>query len=113
VSELVFAAFRALGTGPSKREVALVARALRESGDAKAIAMFEAAAADMRAGFDALAQIAEKAGAGPLTALDLLPEVLCPGWSPFPPGNERHAALERRVERVRSGRGRLPPAPGS
>jgi hypothetical protein len=33
VSELLYDAFRALGPGPARREVALVANALRESGD--------------------------------------------------------------------------------
>ena len=33
MSELLFNAFRALGPGPSRREVARVAQALRESGD--------------------------------------------------------------------------------
>jgi hypothetical protein len=34
VSSLLFNAFRALGPGPTRREVALVAQALRESGEA-------------------------------------------------------------------------------
>jgi hypothetical protein len=34
MSALLFNAFRALGPGPARREVALVAQALRESGDA-------------------------------------------------------------------------------
>jgi len=33
VSALLLNAFRALGSGPSRREIALVAKALRESGD--------------------------------------------------------------------------------
>jgi uncharacterized protein YoaH (UPF0181 family) len=36
MSELVFAAFQALGMGASRREIALVAQAIRESEDAEA-----------------------------------------------------------------------------
>lgn len=32
----------------------------------------------------AVTEIAERAGAGGLVALDLYPEVIRPGWSPFP-----------------------------
>ena len=38
MSELVFAAFKALGMGANKREVALVAKALRATGDADVFA---------------------------------------------------------------------------
>ena len=90
MSELVFAAFRALGMALTGRELALVARAIRESGDEKALALF-GARAGARTGprfrpraCAAIAEVAERAGAGGLVALDLYTEVTNPGWSPFP-----------------------------
>jgi hypothetical protein len=75
VSDLVLMAFRALGDGPTWRELELVADAIRESGDAQALALFEGWDT-----FDALVAVAEEAGAGGLVALDLLTDVLNPGW---------------------------------
>jgi hypothetical protein len=40
VSELVFAAFKALGMAATRRDVARVAKALRETGDADVFALF-------------------------------------------------------------------------
>ncbi len=86
MSDLVFAAFQALGRGPTRREVELVAKALRESGDEEALAPFQPLGGEY---FDheacsAVTEIAERAGAGGLVALDLYTEVIRPGWSPFP-----------------------------
>jgi hypothetical protein len=98
VSELVFAAFKALGMGANKREVALVAKALRATGDADVFALF--GQPDPDAPFDreacaAVAEIAVRAGAGGLVALDLYTEFIRPGWSPFPaPGAEERAAAD-------------------
>jgi hypothetical protein len=75
VTDLVRLAFRALGDGPTWRELELVADAIRESGDEPALALFEGWGT-----FDALVAVAEEAGAGGLVALDLLTEVSNPGW---------------------------------
>jgi hypothetical protein len=97
VSDLVFAAFQALGMGPSKREIALVAKAIRESEDEEALALFRAGSQPDpvfdRVACAAVTEIAERAGAGGLVALDLYTEVIRPGWSPFPAlGAEERAA---------------------
>jgi hypothetical protein len=90
MSELAFAAFRALGVAPTGRELALVARAIRESGDEEALALFGAGPEpEQDPAFDreacaAVAEVAERAGAGGLVTLDLYTEVINPGWSPFP-----------------------------
>jgi hypothetical protein len=92
VSELVFAAFKALGMAATRRDVARVAKALRETGDADVFALF--GEPDPDGAFDreacaAVAEIANRAGAGGLVALDLYTEFVRPGWSPFPaPGAE-------------------------
>jgi hypothetical protein len=96
MSELVFSAFQALGMGPSKREIALVAKAIRESDDEEALALFRVGS-EPEPVFDhvacaAVTEIAERAGAGGLVALDLYTEVIRPGWSPFPaPGAKARA----------------------
>jgi hypothetical protein len=98
VSKLVFAAFEALGMAATKRDVARVAKALRETGDADVIALF--GEPDPDGPFDreacaAVAEIAVRAGAGGLVALDLYTEFIRPGWSPFPaPGAEERAAAD-------------------
>ena len=90
MSELVHAAFRALGMGATKREVALVAKALRESGDEEALALFgvgmepQPDAPFDREAHAAVREIAEHAGAGGVVALELYTEMIRPGWSPFP-----------------------------
>lgn len=75
MSALAFAAFRALGMGPSGRELALVAAALSDSNDEETLALFfeRETYGD---GYRQLADIAERAGAGRLVALDLYVEVL-------------------------------------
>ena len=75
MTDLVRLAFRALGDGPTWRELELVADAIRESGDEQALALVEGWDT-----FDALVAVAEEAGAGGLVALDLLTEVSNPGW---------------------------------
>ena len=96
MSEIVFAAFEALGVAATRRDVARVARALRATGDADVFALF--GEPDPDAPFDheacaAVGEIADRAGAGRLVALDLYTEFLRPGWSPFPaPGAEGRAA---------------------
>ena len=87
MSELVFAAFQALGMSAARRDVARVAKALRATGDADVFALFGEPGPD--APFDreacaAVAEIAVRAGAGGLVALDLYTEFVRPGWSPFP-----------------------------
>jgi hypothetical protein len=97
VSDLVFAAFAALGMAASKREIAHVAKVLRESGDREALALFGAGPKpDPDAAFDheacaAVAEIAERAGGDAFVALDLYTEVIRPGWSPFPTAGGRGA----------------------
>jgi hypothetical protein len=88
VTELLHAAFAALGPGASRGEVALVASALRNSGDEPTLAMFrprDGAYFD-HASCDAVTDVAVRAGAGGLVALDLYTEMVRPGWSPFPHG---------------------------
>ena len=90
MSDLVFTAFQALGPAATRREVALVAKALRERGDEEVLGLFGAGTEpEPDAAFDheacaAVAEIAERAGAGGFVALDLYTEVIRPGWSPFP-----------------------------
>ena len=82
MSELLLRAFQALGSSPTRREIALVAKALRESGDEETLTMFPE-----ERGFDGLGAVtamAERADAGAFVGLDLCTEVIWPGWSPFP-----------------------------
>jgi hypothetical protein len=77
VSELLVAAFKALGPGPTRHELGLVSTAGRESGDREALALWETP--EYREGYNRLVEIAEEAGAGALVALDLYCEVSDPG----------------------------------
>ena len=92
MSELVFAAFEALGMAATRRDVARVAGALRATGDPDVFDLF--GQPDPDGPFDheayrAVAEIACRAGAGGLVALDLYTEFVRPDWSPFPaPGAE-------------------------
>ena len=86
MSELVFAAFKELGMGPSRRELGLVATAIRDSGDEAAllIAGIVALALALRGdycgpGYRRLVELAEEAGSSGLVALDLYVEVDDPG----------------------------------
>ncbi len=91
MSQLVFRAFQAIGPpGPQyRREVALVAKAIRESGDDEALALFGVGAEpDPDPAFDhearrRVTEAAEHAGADGLTALDLYTAVVNPNWAPF------------------------------
>jgi hypothetical protein len=85
VTELLHAAFHALGPAATRREVALVAQALRESGDDATLAMFrplDGAYFD-RESCAAVTEVAERAGAGGFVGLDVYTAVIRPGWSPF------------------------------
>lgn len=86
MSGLLFSAFQALGAGPSRREIATVARALRESGDEETLALFRPLEGENfdREACAAVSEVAEQAGAGPFVGLDLYTEVTRPGLSPFP-----------------------------
>jgi len=91
VSQLVFRAFQAIGPpGPQyRREVALVAKAIRESGDEEALALFGVGAepapdpAFDREACARVTEVAEHAGADGLTALDVYTAVVNPNWAPF------------------------------
>ena len=91
MSALVEAAFQAIGEpGPGyRREVGLVAKAIRQSGDAEALALFGVGAEpdpDPAFDRDALArvtEVAERAGADSHVALDVFTAVVNPGWAPF------------------------------
>ena len=70
MSALLFNAFRALGPGPTRREVAQVAGALRESGDGEEVwrlLNYEENPGD----WDRCCEIADEAGASGFVALDL------------------------------------------
>jgi hypothetical protein len=86
VSGLLLSAFRALGPGATRREIATVAKALRESGDEETLALFRPPGGDYfdHKACDAVIEIAEQAGAGPFVGLDLYVQTIRPGWSPFP-----------------------------
>ena len=75
MSDLVLAAFQALGNGATQHELELVATAIRDSGDEQALALFQGWDT-----FDALVAVAGEAGVAGLVALDLLTEVSSPGW---------------------------------
>jgi hypothetical protein len=95
VSGLLFNAFRALWPGPTRREIATVAKALRESGHEETLALFRPPGGEYfdRGACDAVIEVAEEAGAGPFVGLDLYTEVIRPGWRPFstPGANDRAA----------------------
>jgi hypothetical protein len=76
VSALLFNAFKALGMGPSRRELGLVATAIRESGDEEALALW---GDNYGPRYRRLTELAVEAGAGGLVALDLYVEVAYPG----------------------------------
>ena len=72
MSDLLFAAFKALGMGANHREITLVANALRASGDAEVRELLGSwPPNDHREAWDRLKSIVEEAGAGGLVALDL------------------------------------------
>ena len=100
MSGLVFNAFRALGPTATRREIATVAKALRESGDEEVLALFRPPGGEY---FDheacaAVTEIAEEAGAGGFVALDLYTEVIRPGWLPFPVHWRQAAVSEPEAE---------------
>ena len=81
MSALVLAALAALGPAATWGEIERVAAALNASGDPEALGVFEAAdwtvhgRQGSRAGWARLNALAEQAGAGGFTALDLCCEV--------------------------------------
>ncbi len=79
MSELLLAAFKALGPGPSRRELGLVADAVRDSGDREALALWDGP--DYGPGYKRLVELAEQAGAGGFVVLDLYVEVYTRGPS--------------------------------
>lgn len=82
-------AFAALGSEPTRREIMLVARAIRASGDERALALFPAD--DVH--FDHVGpvqELAKRAGVDGFIALDLYAAVVFPGWSPFPESGREH-----------------------
>jgi hypothetical protein len=86
VRELLTAAFTALGTCPSRRELELVATTLRACQDTELEALVGPAGPDARFDRDAchvLQEIATEAKAGPFVGLDLYTELVRPGWSPM------------------------------
>jgi hypothetical protein len=87
----------------SRREIAIVADALRESGDEEVLALFRPPGGEY---FDheacaAVTEIAEQAGAGGVVGLDLYTEVIRPAWLPFPVPGARERSLETRKVRPR------------
>jgi hypothetical protein len=78
MTELVLAAFEALGMGATRRELGLVAKALRDSGDEETLALFYEPES-YGDGYRRLVDISQQAGAGGFVALDLYVEVVNPG----------------------------------
>jgi hypothetical protein len=74
VTELASAAFGALGPGPTLRELDLVARVLRSSGDEATLELFDEPE-NYGEGYRRLCDIAERVGASSFVALDLYCEV--------------------------------------
>jgi hypothetical protein len=77
MSELVKAAFGALGAGPTGRELEMVAAALRDSDDELVASLFDEP--DYGPAYKRLSEIAVEAGAGGFVALDLYVEIVNPG----------------------------------
>ena len=80
MTQLLTAAFKALGMAPSRRELGLVCDAIRASGDKASLGLWDDTdARGFAPGFDRLVEIAEEAGAGFYVALDVWSEVGSPG----------------------------------
>ena len=69
MSALLLNAFKVLGSGPSRREIALVAKALRESGDVEVGPLLDYA--NNRDLWERCIALADEAGAYGFVALDL------------------------------------------
>ena len=90
-SELLTAAFKAIGPpGPGyRREISLVARAIRESRDHDALELFGASAVPDpdpvfdRDALERVVEVAECAGKDAHVALDVYTAVTNPSWGPF------------------------------
>ena len=95
MSELLALALTALGPAAGKREVRLIAQALRDSGDAETLAVFGLPVdpeVDPNPVFDHEAcarvqEIAVEVSAGPFVGLDLYTWTVHPTWNPFPTRN--------------------------
>lgn len=93
MSGLVALALTALGPAAGKREIQLVAQALRSSGDAEALAVFGLPAdgeTDPDPVFDheaceRMQRLAVEVAAGPFVGLDLYTWTVNPTWTPFLP----------------------------
>jgi hypothetical protein len=85
--------FRSLGSEPTRREVALTAKAIRDSAD---LELFEEFGMTVPSGIvgsgeptfdrvvvDRLVAAAARVGVGPYVALDLYTAVTNPDWAPF------------------------------
>lgn len=77
MSELLLAAFGALGPAPSRRELGLVADAVRDCRDREVLSLWDGP--HYGPGWERLVEIAEEADAGYYVALDLYAEVSNPG----------------------------------
>ena len=80
------AALTALGSCPTRRELALVARAVRSCADPELEALVGPASSDAPFDRDAchvVQEIATEAKAGPFVGLDLYTELVRPGWCPM------------------------------
>ena len=90
MTRLVHQAFKVLAADSSRADIAVVARALRESGDPEVLALFGTGREPIpdapidREALDAVTAIAAEAGASGFVALDLYTEMIRPGWTPFP-----------------------------
>lgn len=74
MTELASAAFGALGPGPTCRELRLVARVRRSSGDEATLALFDEPE-NYGGGYRRLCEIAERVGASSFVSLDLYCEL--------------------------------------
>ena len=91
------AAFGALGPGPTCRELRLVARVLRSSGDEATLALFDEPE-NYGEGYRRLCEIAERVGASSFVALDLYCDLrasLTPSRPPY-----RWGSLDRQSRKV-------------
>lgn len=87
MSDLTAAALGTLGACPSRAEMALVASALRDSGDAEVTALFGDAGWNHER-CTAVMEFASAVGASGFTALDLYTEFVAPGWVPLGAGDD-------------------------
>lgn len=87
MSDLTAAALGTLGACPSRAELAVVATALRDSGDPDVTALFGGAGWNSER-CSAVMEFASEVGASGFTALDLYTEFAAPEWAPLGAGGE-------------------------